>query len=358
LPRRAVPATSLRVYRSLVFPLLKHADAERVHHAAARALALAQASPGGKAVLRAIAGAVPERPVEMCGLRFPNVVGVAAGFDKDVRLAPGLWALGFGHVEVGTLTPRPQAGNPRPRVFRLAGDYAVINRMGFPNCGVEAAVARLRAFHRARGAGVLGVSLGKQKETPLERASEDYVAVMRAVHAHADYLAENISSPNTPGLRELQGGDYLGHLLRTLAEENDALAQKSGRRPPLLVKIAPDLSPDELRGMVDTAMAARIDGVIATNTTLARPPLISPHAGETGGLSGRPLTKKSTEIVAAIREHAGPSLPIVAVGGVFSAKDAREKLDAGATLVQVYTGLIYEGPGMAGRILREMEAEG
>lgn len=343
------------MYRSLVFPVLKRFDAEAVHHGAARALALAQSNPAGRAVLRAVAGSLPERPVDFRGLRFPNAVGVAAGFDKDVRIAPGLWALGFGHVEVGTLTPRPQAGNPRPRVFRLPGDYAVINRMGFPNCGVEEALPRLRAFHRRKGDRVLGVSLGKQKETPLDRAADDYVAVMERVHAFSDYLAVNISSPNTPGLRELQGGDYLGHLLRTIVDGNDRLADKAGRRPPLLVKIAPDLSDDELRAMLDTAIAARVDGIVATNTTLARPPLISPNAGETGGLSGRPLTKKSTVMIAAIRAHAGDRLPIIAVGGVFSAKDAREKLDAGAALVQVYTGFVYEGPAMAGRILRGLD---
>lgn len=320
-------------------------------------LGCAQSLAPGRALLRALAGTIPARPIEFAGLRFPNVLGVAAGLDKDVRATRALALLGFGHAEVGTLTPRPQPGNPRPRVFRLVPDGALINRMGFPNGGVEAALPRLRRLQATRPAGfVVGVSLGKQKETPLADAAADYLAVMRAVYTWADYLAVNISSPNTPGLRELQGGDYLGHLCRTLVAESRHLASRTpGARRPLLVKIAPDMAEPELDEVLQTLLAAGIDGVIATNTTLARPATLrSPAAGETGGLSGRPLAAPSTAIIRHIRAVAGPRLPIIGVGGVFTADDVREKLDAGATLVQVYTGFVYEGPTMAGRVLRTL----
>lgn len=338
-------------YRSLILPVLARVDPEWAHHGALRLLQMAQSTPAGRAMLGWSGGAGRGPGVEFCGLRFPNMLGVAAGFDKNVEVAPGLWALGFGHVEVGTLTPRPQAGNPRPRVFRLPHDRAIINRMGFPNCGVEAALPRLRRFHATRGDRILGVSLGKQKETPLADAAGDYLRVMRRVHAHCDYLAVNISSPNTPGLRELQGGEYLSRLLRALVEENRRLSRGGRPRPPLLVKIAPDLPLAELHELLDACLAARIDGVIATNTTLARPPLRGAARGEAGGLSGRPLRQRSTRVIRAIRAHAGPGLPIIGVGGVFTHRDARRKLAAGASLVQVYTGLVYEGPAVAGRIL-------
>ena len=345
----------LAVYRSLVFPLLRQFDPERTHDVAARALSAAQALGPGRALLRLIAGQIPFRPVKFCGLEFPNPIGVAAGFDKEVRVAGGLGELGFGHVEVGTLTPRPQPGNPKPRVFRLPAHQAVINRMGFPNPGVEAVMPRLEALaalpdRRFR----LGVSLGKQKETALAEAAGDYIAVMRRTWHTADYLAVNISSPNTPGLRELQGGRYLGELLRALREENDALSRRnaSRSRPPLLVKIAPDLSEAELDEILESTLDARIDGMIATNTTLSREGITDQKGKETGGLSGKPLTERSTAMIARIHRLTEGKLPLVAVGGVFTADDVRAKLDAGAGLVQVYTGLIYEGPGMAGRLLR------
>lgn len=293
------------------------------------------------------------------GLTFPNVLGMAAGFDKEVRVAAGLAALGFGHVEVGTLTPRPQAGNPRPRIFRLPGDQALINRMGFPNEGVATAVPRLKALARRRRQFVLGVSLGKQKETPLAGAMHDYVAVMQAVYPYADYLAVNISSPNTPGLRELQGGDYLGHLLRTLVGEGQKLAYQYQVTPrPLLVKIAPDVSWAELDEMVATVMGAGIDGIIATNTTLSREGLLDGAPAETGGLSGRPLANRSTAIIAHIHQETKGRLPIIGVGGIFTAEDVRDKLAAGAALVQLYTALVYEGPTLPGRLLRALAGNG
>ncbi|MBP9502921.1 MAG: quinone-dependent dihydroorotate dehydrogenase [Candidatus Promineofilum sp.] len=342
-------------YERLLFPAIRHIDAETAHDRTLNALALAQSNPVGRAVLRSIAGDIPNRPVQVGGLHFPNVLGMAAGFDKDARVVQGLALLGYGHIETGTLTPRPQPGNPRPRVFRLPADEAVINRMGFPNGGVEAAVFRLRALAAKSNDFVLGVSLGKQKETPLAEAAEDYMAVMRAVHTCADYLAVNISSPNTPGLRELQGGRYLEQLLHALVAENRALAAYAGiNAPPLWVKIAPDLEWHEIDEILEALMAAGVDGIIATNTTLARDGLSESVQTEAGGLSGRPLRKRATDLIAYIHRRMGDALPIIGVGGISSAADAREKLDAGASVVQLYTGMIYGGPGLPGRILREL----
>jgi dihydroorotate dehydrogenase len=277
---------------------------------------------------------------------------VAAGFDKDARVADGLALLGFGHVEIGTLTPRPQTGNERPRIFRLPQDHALINRMGFPNDGVEAVVARLRQMAEARRHFVLGVSLGKQKETPLEEAAGDYAAVMREVYPYADYLAVNISSPNTPGLRALQGGDYLENLLAVLVAESTSLAvQHYLPRRPLLVKIAPDLGWSEVDEILAAVTTSGVDGLIATNTTTGRHGLSSPAQGESGGLSGRPLRDRSNEIIAYVSAQTGGRLAIIGVGGVFGAADVQAKLDAGASLVQLYTALVYEGPGLPGRIL-------
>ncbi len=346
----------MTIYDRLFFPVFKQIDAETAHDRTVAALEKAQANAAGQAVLRRIAGEIPQQPVTAFGLTFPNALGIAAGFDKDVRVAAGLGLLGFGHVEVGTLTPWPQPGNPRPRVFRLPEDEAIINRMGFPNGGVVRALPRLKALAGERPF-ILGVSLGKQKSTGLAEAEKDYLLVMHAVYPYADYLAINISSPNTPGLRELQGGDYLGQLLGALTAENGRLAQKHGLAPrPLLVKIAPDLTWAELDEILAAVQAAGIDGLIATNTTLARDGLQSDLRVEGGGLSGRPLADRSTEIIAYAARQTGGRLPIIGVGGVRTAADVQAKLAAGAALVQTYTGLVYEGPGMAGRILRELAA--
>lgn len=346
------------MYRKAIFPLLRRLDAERAHEHTLALLQWAQRLPLGRAVLRLVAGPLPQRPVSLFGLTFPNVLGLAAGFDKDARVARGLALLGFGHVEVGTLTPRPQAGNPRPRIFRLPGDGALINRMGFPNEGVEAAVPRLRALFAQERDFILGVSLGKQKETPLAEAVTDYTAVMRAVYPYADYLAVNVSSPNTPGLRQLQGGDYLGQLLGTLASQSRALAETHAmERRPLLVKIAPDLTWPELDQILTAVQDNQIDGVIATNTTVSREGLTDPLRKEKGGLSGRPLANRSNEVIAYIVRQTGGRVSVVGVGGVQTAADARAKLDVGASLVQLYTALVYEGPGIAGRILRRLAVE-
>lgn len=341
------------LYKNLVYPVLARLDAEQVHEQTLTALELAQATAVGRALLRLLAGKLPQRPVPMAGLTFPNVLGMAAGFDKDVRVARGLALLGFGHIEVGTLTPRPQTGNERPRIFRLRPDEALINRMGFPNGGTTAALPRLRAL--VPRPFVLGVSLGKQKETPLAEAAADYVAIMRQVYALADYLAVNISSPNTPGLRDLQGGDYLGQLLGQLQAEGEALAAEHGvAKRPLFLKIAPDLTTAELDQILDAALAHHIAALIATNTTLSRTGLASPLAAEQGGLSGRPLAERSTAVVAHVARQTNGQLPIIGAGGVRNAADVQAKLSAGATLVQLYTGLVYEGPAMVGRILRAL----
>lgn len=346
----------VKVYKKVVWPILTRLDAEIVHEQTLNALSVVQAVPPGRWLLRQIAGSYPQQPVSLFGLNFPNAIGLAAGFDKDVRVAIGLGELGFGHIEVGTLTPRPQSGNPRPRIFRLKEDAALINRMGFPNGGVAQTLPRLKRLSKRPRRFVLGVSLGKQKETPLGDAVDDYLAVMRRVYQFADYLAINISSPNTPGLRQLQSGNYLNHLLLRLKEETIALAHRHAVvQRPLLVKIAPDLNIAELAEILAAVQATEIDGIIATNTTVSRAGLQSSKKDETGGLSGAPVKVKSDEIIAHIYRETGGRLPIIGVGGIQTAADVQAKLAAGASLVQIYTGLVYEGPAIVGRILRDLK---
>jgi dihydroorotate dehydrogenase len=345
----------MRFYKNLFFPVIKQFDPETAHDHTLNALQQAQRFSIGRAMLRQIAGDFPQRPLTLCGLNFPNVLGIAAGYDKDVRVASGLGMLGFGHVEVGTLTPKPQAGNPKPRIFRLPEDEAVINRMGFPNGGVETAVSRLRTLSTQPHDFITGVSLGKQKETPLSEAAADYVAVMQAVYPFAHYLAINISSPNTPGLRDLQGGNYLAHLLKTVMAAGKKMAgEHDGKQRPLFVKIAPDLTWPELDEILTAIEDSQIDGIIATNTTLSREGIRGKHKAESGGLSGRPVAVRSTEIIRYIAQQTQGNLPIIGVGGITTAADVAEKLEAGASLVQLYTSLIYEGPGIAGQILRDL----
>lgn len=284
------------------------------------------------------------------GLDFPNPVGLAAGLDKNGDCIEGLAALGFGFIEIGTVTPRPQPGNVLPRLFRLPEAESIINRMGFNNKGVDHLVRRVQA---AKFDGVLGINIGKNRDTPVERALDDYLECLRKVYAHAGYVTVNISSPNTPGLRDLQTGDHLEALLAGLSAERKALAQTQGRRVPLAVKIAPDLEPDEIQDIAAALIRHGIDAVIATNTTSSREGVEHlKHGGEAGGLSGRPVFAKSTDVVRQLAAALQGKLPIIACGGVFSADDARQKLDAGASLVQVYTGLIYRGPGLVRDIVR------
>jgi dihydroorotate dehydrogenase len=290
----------------------------------------------------------PRLKTNAFGLTFENPVGLAAGYDKDGRALTGLACLGFGHLEVGTVTRLAQPGNSKPRVFRLPEDEALINRMGFPNQGAEAMRARL-ARHRPPGVRI-GVNIGKGRDTPLEEAAEDYLALLRAFDRLADYIAINVSSPNTLGLRRLQAREHLEGLLKVLVVERAALSQSPPM--PLLVKVAPDLTEAELEDALGAMVAAGVDGIIATNTTLAREGLRSSARAEAGGLSGKPLRDRSFACVKSVVRLTQGKFPVVAVGGMTGAEDARRALDAGAVLVQIYTGLVYRGPGIVCEILR------
>lgn len=336
--------------RSLLFRL----EPERAHALALNAIARAGAISPLRAALAAQYCVKDAEPVEAFGIRFPNRVGLAAGYDKDGEGWRGLSALGFGHIEVGTVTPEPQPGNPRPRVFRLPEKQSVINRMGFPGRGAQWVAKRLGGSRP--GGVVLGVNIGKQKTTPLEAAVEDYTVLMDVFAPLADYLAINISSPNTPGLRQLQERHFLSGLLGGAAARKEILEQDLGRRVPVLVKLAPDLEPEQLKTAVDVIVESGLDGIVATNTTIGRVGVEGhPVAEETGGLSGAALSELSTEILAAIVTHLGGALPVVGVGGVMGPIDAQAKLDAGATLVQVYSGMIFSGPGLVKDILDHID---
>ena len=322
--------------RSLLFAL----DAEQAHQLTLGTLRLGHRL----GLLKLLAAAQPAQPVELMGLTFANRIGLAAGFDKNATCVDAMGALGFGFVEVGTLTPKRQPGNPRPRVFRLPKARAVINRMGFPNEGAAAAARRLRL---RRYTGVCGVNIGKNAATPLEQASADYVAALQAVYEFADYVTINISSPNTQGLRQLQEGEQLRPLLQALLQTREQLAERVGWRVPLVVKLSPDLSPDDLAATAAVIRELQLDGVIATNTTLDRSAVAGlPHAERPGGLSGEPLRERSAAVVRQLRELLGPQLPLIGVGGIGSAADAAALFAAGADLIQVYTGLVYRGPGL------------
>jgi dihydroorotate dehydrogenase len=322
--------------RSLLFAL----DAEQAHR-----LTLVSLRVGHRlGLLSRVVAAQSVNPVALMGLSFDNRIGLAAGFDKNATCVDAMGALGFGFVEVGTLTPLAQPGNPRPRIFRLPKARAVINHMGFPNAGVAAAVTRLR---RRRYTGVCGVNIGKNAATPLARATSDYVTGLQSVYEFADYVSINISSPNTQGLRQLQQGEQLRPLLQALLETRAQLAQRVGWRVPLLVKLSPDLSATDLATTAQVIRELELDGVIATNTTLDRAAVAGlPQAQQPGGLSGEPLRERSTAVVRKLRELLGPDMPLIGVGGISSAADAAAMLAAGADLIQVYTGLVYRGPDL------------
>lgn len=325
-----------------LYPLARRAlfclDAEQAHH-----LTLATLRGAASLGLAGLVGqTLPESPRTVMGIRFPNPVGLAAGLDKDGSCIDGLAALGFGFVEVGTVTPRPQAGNPKPRIFRLPQAEAIINRMGFNNGGVEQFLQNVQS---ARYKGPLGLNIGKNADTPIERAVDDYLICLEKVYPYATYVTVNISSPNTKNLRQLQGGDELDALLGKLKDKQRALSDRHGKYVPIALKIAPDLDDEQIKVIAGTLTRHGFDGVIATNTTLSREAVAGlPYANETGGLSGRPVFDASNRVIRALAAELGGALPIIGVGGILSGADAQAKLNAGASLVQVYSGLIYRGP--------------
>lgn len=325
---------------SLVRPILFGLDAERAHDTTLKLLAIGNACNLPPACRPGKYGA----PVKVMGLDFPNRVGLAAGLDKNGIAVDGLARLGFGFLEVGTVTPLAQAGNPKPRLFRMPEHQAIINRMGFNNGGIDALLANLA---RARYSGILGINIGKNAATPIEKATDDYLICLDKAYPRAGYVTVNISSPNTKNLRQLQGESELDALLGALKTRQDILAQKHGRYVPLTLKIAPDLDDAQITQIADALRRHRIDGVIATNTTLSREGVeSSPVAGEAGGLSGAPVFEKSTIVVKKLATALAGELPIIAAGGIDSAAKARAKIDAGAALVQIYSGLIYHGPAL------------
>jgi len=340
------------LYQHAIKPLLFRLDPETAHELAVHGLGLlGRVQPLCAVMERAYQlPSALHRPVECCGLKFPNAVGLGAGFDKNGFAWPAAAALGFGHVEIGTVTLHAQPGNPEPRAFRYPAEQAVINRMGFNNLGAVALAARLaRLPGPGRRSIPLGINLGKSKVTALEAATEDYLGSFRLLADHADYLAVNVSSPNTPGLRELQDAAWLQPLLAALVAENQARVAAGKPRRPLLLKIAPDLNFPQIDAVLGVIDELKLDGIIATNTTLARPGALSSVA-EAGGLSGRPLRRRATEIINYIARATHGRLPIIGVGGIMDEESAGEKLDAGATLVQLYTGLIYRGPLFASEL--------
>ncbi|MFC9918913.1 quinone-dependent dihydroorotate dehydrogenase [Agromyces binzhouensis] len=338
------------MYRLLFSLGFSRMDPERAHHLAFGVIRALPVLGIGRLVER-VTGPAPELAVEALGLRFPSPFGVAAGFDKDALAVVGLGNLGFGHVEVGTITALPQPGNERPRLFRLIADRALVNRMGFNNGGADAAAGRISRLSRRRHRPVLGVNIGKSRVTPVERATEDYVRSTKVLAPHADYLVVNVSSPNTPGLRGLQELDALAPLL-------EAVRAAAGRTP-LLVKIAPDLDDAEVGRICDLVVRLGLDGIIATNTTISRAGLVTPAAEVeaigAGGLSGAPLAARSLAVLKLIREHVPAELCVVSVGGVETPEDVQERLDAGATLVQGYSAFAYRGPAWAREVNRGLE---
>ena len=335
------------MYALLFSQVLRRIDAEKVHHLTIRLLRAVQAVPGLPRLLRALLGPGEGLRVKALGLEFPGPLGLAAGFDKDAVAYEALAGFGFGHVEVGTITGEPQPGNPRPRLFRLPPDRAVVNRMGFNNRGAADAVARLR---RERDV-IVGVNIGKTKVVPEEEAASDYVKSTKLLAPLADYLVVNVSSPNTPGLRNLQAVEHLRPLLRAV--------QDAKGDTPLLVKIAPDLADEDVDAVADLALELGLDGIIATNTTISREGLRGDPAvaAETGGLSGAPVKRRSVEVLKRLKARTGDRLTLISVGGIETADDVRERMAAGATLVQGYTGMIYGGPFWAYKINRELRRD-
>ncbi len=337
---------------STLRPLLFSLEAETAHHLTLYALGVAQRSN----LMRWVAESPPpDLPVRAFGIDFPNPVGLAAGLDKNGEHLDALGALGFGFIEIGTVTPRPQPGNPKPRLFRLPEHEALINRMGFNNDGVEALVRNVEQSHWR---GVMGINIGKNKDTPNEHAADDYLACLERVYPLASYVTINVSSPNTPGLRDLQQGDSLQRLIGTLMDAREKLAARHGARKPVLLKVAPDLDDAQMDAVAAAVLGSGIDGLICTNTTIDRAGVAgSVHAGETGGLSGKPLFEPSTEILRGMARRLGGAMPLVGVGGVLTGSDAADKIEAGARLVQIYSGLIYRGPWLLTECVEEIRRQ-
>jgi dihydroorotate dehydrogenase len=339
---------------SLTRPLLFALDPETAHNLTLPALKRASAL----GLTRLVKKPAPD-PRTVMGITFPNPVGLAAGLDKDGAFIDALADLGFGSIEVGTVTPRPQAGNPKPRIFRLPQANAIINRMGFNNGGVDAFVANVRAskFYQDRE-GVLGLNIGKNADTPIERAADDYLHCLRKVYPYASYVTVNISSPNTKNLRQLQGASELDALLSQLKGEQEKLAGQHQRYVPLVLKIAPDIDAEQIKNIADSLLRHKIDGVIATNTTLSRAAVAGmPHGEEAGGLSGAPVFELSNTVIRLLKAELGEAVPIIGVGGIMRGFDARAKIDAGASLVQLYSGLIYAGPSLIKACAASLRAE-
>ena len=338
------------MYKGLIRPLLFLMNAEQAHHFTFKTLKVLFQIPGVKTITSLFFGSLKGREKQVMGLHFKNPVGLAAGFDKDAKLYNELSAFGFGFIEVGTLTPKPQDGNPKPRLFRIVEDEAVINRMGFNNGGLDAAALRLA---KKKTDIIIGGNIGKNKVTPNDVATSDYIKGVEALHDVVDYFVVNVSSPNTPNLRELQEKEPLKALLKEVKAKNEELGAK-----PLMLKIAPDLTDGQLDDIVGIVNELKLSGIVATNTTISRAGLKASQekvaAMGAGGLSGKILRERSTEVVRYLRNKLSEDIAIVAVGGIFTGKDAKEKLDAGADLVQVWTGFLYEGPAMVRRMLRSL----
>ena len=325
----------------LLRPWLFSLDPEQAHNITLSNLDRAQRW----GLLRHLSDQPAPDPRKLCGITFPNPVGLAAGLDKDGKHIDALGTLGFGFLEIGTVTPKPQPGNQKPRMFRLPQAQAIINRMGFNNDGVDACVTRVRNSAYWQNGGIVGLNIGKNASTPIENAASDYVMAMEAVYEVATYITVNISSPNTQNLRALQGEDMLRSLLQSLHVAREALSDRFGVRKPLFLKIAPDLEQNDIKLIADLLVEFKIDAIIATNTTIARDAVQELEFGqEAGGLSGAPVRDASTEVIRSLKEYLGNSIPIVGVGGIMSGKDAQEKIAAGASLIQIYSGLIYRGP--------------
>ena len=344
------------MYKIFIRPLLFLFDPEAVHYFSFSGIKFLSKLGFGAIIRRIYTLEDPALEREVFGLKFKNPVGLAAGFDKNALLYNELSDFGFGFIEIGTLTPKPQDGNPKKRLFRLKKDQAIINRMGFNNAGVASAVKALKKQHNV----LIGGNIGKNKITPNDQATEDYIICTQALWPHVDYFVVNVSSPNTPGLRELQEKAPLTALLKALKAENAVLATKYAQKPkPFLLKIAPDLTEHQLLDIIAIIQETQIDGVIATNTTISREGLLSEESlvNETGGLSGVPVRKRSTEVIRFLSEKSNKAFPIVGVGGIHSAEDALDKIEAGATLVQLWTGFVYEGPALVKKINKAILAQ-